>query len=346
MSTRALSHAELSSFTAQLAMILRAGISPTEGVAILLEDAADGADREILSQLHERLLSGDRLHKALEASGLFPAYLLHMVELGEESGSLDSVMEGLSDHYAREEALRRSVRSALVYPAVMVGMMLAVILVLLLKVMPVFRQVLLQLGSDVSGLSGFLYRLSADLQRYGALLISLLALLVLLGLYLGFSRRGRALLLRLGAALGFSRGILEKTALCRFAGALAITLRSGLNPERSMELLAALDKSPLFAEKLSRCRQAMEEGQALSRALYQAGFLSGMDYRLVLLGEHSGELDRALEKVARDSQDEVDRRLSRILAVIEPALVVFLSLVVGMILLSVMFPLLGILSGM
>lgn len=105
-----------------------------------------------------------------------PAYLLQMVKIAEETGTLDEVMQALSDHYAREDAIMHSIRSAVAYPAVMAGMMIAVIIILLVKVMPIFNQVFIQLGTEMTGISRGLMNVGTVLNRYSMFFLALLVL--------------------------------------------------------------------------------------------------------------------------------------------------------------------------
>ena len=148
---RPFSNMELSSFCGQMALILKSGISSTEGLTIMLEDAAPGDERTVLEDLSSNMQETGSLFLALEHAGMFPSYMLHMVEIGEETGTLDEVMESLQNHYEREEAISRSIRNSITYPMIMTGMMTVVVIVLLVKVMPIFNQVFIQLGTEMTG---------------------------------------------------------------------------------------------------------------------------------------------------------------------------------------------------
>lgn len=151
---RPFSNMELSSFCGQMALILKSGISSTEGLTIMLEDAAPGDERTVLEDLNSNMQETGSLFLALEHAGMFPSYMLHMVEIGEETGTLDEVMESLQNHYEREEAISRSIRNSITYPMIMTGMMAVVVIVLLVKVMPIFNQVFIQLGTEMTGFHG------------------------------------------------------------------------------------------------------------------------------------------------------------------------------------------------
>ena len=287
MDTKRFTNSELSSFCGQLALILRSGISATEGLTVMLDDTTDNTERAILQQILEKQEETGSLYPALACTNLFPAYLLQMVKIAEETGTLDEVMQALSDHYAREDAIMHSIRSAVAYPAVMAGMMIAVIIILLVKVMPIFNQVFIQLGTEMTGISRGLMNVGTVLNRYSMFFLALLVLLLAAGLTLSHSAKGRSSFYEMLCHFHLFRTLRDEISTCRFAGAMGLTL----------------------------------------------------------LGIRTGETEKVMDDIARISQENLDNQIGQILSAIEPTLVIALSLIVGVILLSVMFPLMGIMSG-
>lgn len=339
------SNTELSSFCGQTALVLRAGISAIEGLSIMLEDAASPEEKEVLEALLSEMQETGSLYLSLEKAGICPAYMLHMVQIGEETGTLDEVMEALKNHYEREESIRRSIRGSITYPLIMTGMMAAVIVVLLVKVLPIFNQVFIQLGSELTGFSRALMQAGTAISRYSAVFIVLLLVLAGFAIFGTRTASGKKMFRSLGYRLKPIRTIYENTAACRFASGMALTLSSGLNPERSMELVTALNDDPVFQEKISRCQEAVNQGEDISQALFSSGMFTGVYARMASIGAKTGSMDQVMEQIADLCQDDIDTRMNNMLAVLEPTLVILLSLIVGVILLSVMLPLMGIMSG-
>ena len=342
---KAFSSIELASFCGQIALILKSGISALEGLNIMLEDTFSPEEEPILKALIENMQETGSLYQALEETKLFPSYMIHMVEIGEETGTLDEVMAALQIHYEREDAVSKSIRSAVTYPMLMTGMMVAVIIVLLVKVMPIFNQVFVQLGSEMTGFSRILMNMGTAINRYSIAFTALLILAAFLILYGTRSQSGRKLCRKLGYHFSFSKAVYEELASCRFASGMALTLSSGLNPERSMELVDALNDDPFFQKKLNHCRQQMNDGKDLTDALFSSGIFTGMYARMASIGSKTGSMDQVMDTIASLYQDNIDNRMNNILATLEPTLVILLSLIVGVILLSVMLPLMGIMSS-
>lgn len=336
---------ELSGFCAQMGLILQSGLSTTEGLSVMLEDARDEEEKALLNSLLEETEQTGDFSGALEKSGFFPEYMTRMCRIGEETGTLDSVMNGLSDHFDREDSVRRSVRNAVTYPLVMTAMMAAVIVVLLVEVMPIFNRVFIQLGTEMTGFSRMLMDLGTAISRYAVVFAAVVALIIAAVVWCSRTESGARFAAKLSAKLGLGRKLREKAAACRLADGLSLTLGSGLSPDRCLELASTLVDDLQIREKLEKCRRKVDEGGDLIRALHEEGLFSGIYARMASIGSRTGSLDRALSRIAKLYQDEIDGDMSNLLAILEPALVIAVSLIVGGILLSVMLPLLGIMSG-
>ncbi len=345
ISQKPLSNQELGYFCSQLYMIVKSGISVTEGLSMMREETSSRQEKEILSALIEEMYLHGVFNIALETVGLFPEYMVNMVKLGEETGTLDEVLGTLQRHYERETAIRKSVRSAVTYPAAMTGMMLVVIVVLLTKVMPLFNRVFIQLGTEMSGLSGRLLGIGNTISRYSLVLTVLLAAVTAAGIWLATTEKGSAVLRNIGYKIPLARNIMEKTSASRLAGALSLILKSGINIDRGLELCYKVSDDTNFHKKLDRCKELTQQGVELSKALMESKIFTGMVARISSIGAKTGAMDNAMEQIAAIYQEDIDDSLNAMLAVIEPALVVMLSLMVGAVLLSVMLPLMGIMSG-
>lgn len=166
---------ELSSFCGQMGMLLHSGISTAEGLHILCDESKTDADRQILTPLIRSVEENGSLSRALDESGIFPTSMTAYVRTGEETGCLDEIMESLSSHYEQEEEISGQIRSAVTYPLLMLGMMAVVILVLLIKVLPVFQQVFNQMGMEMNGVSRGLLNAGNVISRYSSVFLILAA---------------------------------------------------------------------------------------------------------------------------------------------------------------------------
>ncbi len=333
LNTKRLSNLELAEFCNQMSMILHAGVSSLEGLNILLEDAKSEAEKELLTTMISEMENTGYFYNAALATAVFPEYALHMIKLGEETGTLDNIMEALSVHYTREENLAGMIRSSLFYPCIMIAMMALVIIVLLVKVMPVFQQVFQQLGQEMTGFSAGLLAFGQSLSKYSVAFIVIIAVIILLVI---FGRKH----------LPFQKKLQESMSACRFADGLSIALKSGMTSEQGLDLAANLVENEEYKDRIYKCKEMILEGTSLSEAFQKQRIFSGSYARIAHLADKTGTMDEALAHIAEEYEYTVNNRITNIIAKLEPTLVIVLSVIVGVILFSVMLPLLGIMSGM
>ena len=214
---RKLNNEELITFCSQMALILKSGISSLEGIYIMEDGDVSGDGREILKEIREEIEMCGMLYPAMKKSGVFPEYALHMTEIGEQTGRLDETMEALAAYYQREEEIFEAVKSAVTYPVAMLGMMLVIIIVLFIKVMPVFEQVYLQLGQEMTGVARNILNIG-NWMRQSAIILSVIAVIVLMIVCSAvFSEKFRNKLFEKISKIGFMKKLAWKRARTRFA---------------------------------------------------------------------------------------------------------------------------------
>lgn len=340
-----LSNAEISSFCSQTAMILNAGITPYDGMNILLQDTSDSKGRALIEEIIKVCSQGEKFYSALEVTGVFPDYVINMVKLGEQSGNLDNVMMSLAAYYDHEEMIADSIKSAVRYPLIMIGMMLLVIYVLLAKVLPIFNEVFVQLGSEMTGISSSLLRLGNTLNSGSLILLGIIILLFIL-YFLGFkTRKGRVFTTAFFNEFVLTRGFYERVAAGRFANGLAMTISSGFDTYNSLALVREIVGHNRTVEKIDICRKCIESGDNLAEALEKSKIFTSLYSRMVSVGFKTGSIDTVMAKISENYEKETDKKLQEIISVLEPTLVIILSLIVGLILLSVILPLMGIMTN-
>ncbi len=340
-----LSNAELATFCGQLAMILRSGISTLEGLSIMEEDVPEGGGKALLRGMIENMETGSGFSDAVEQAGCFPVYMCSMVRLGDQAGQLDDVLGSLAAYYRREEELARSIKSAVTYPLVMLGMMVVVMLVLIVKVLPVFNQVFAQLGTGLTGLSGAVLRMGQSLSRYSVLFVVLAAAAAAVCLYFFCTARGREQIRRFSTRFFGTKKLSEQIACARFASGMHLALHSGLNIDESLDTVSRLVEHPVVGRKVQNIRQAVAGGESLADAIDREEMFSGVYARMVRIGVKAGAVDDVMRQIAQQYDDDIAQRMASLISKLEPTLVAVLSVAVGMILLSVMLPLMGIMSN-
>lgn len=341
-----LNNRELFQFCEQFSIILRSGMSAIEGLAILNDDSQTERGKEILTFLYKDMEESGSLAHAMEQSGAFPASAAAYVRTGEETGCLDEVMKGLSAFYAKEIQITDQIQSAVAYPLVMLGMMTAVIVILLVKVLPVFRQVFRQLGLEMSGISGALLGIGETLSHYSTAFLILLAAMIGFILFLVLHPKGQELIRKIVCRFPGTKEIPVNLDYSRLCQCISLGIRSGLSPELCVELAGAVVTQTEIREKLASIQKQLAEGYGFTEAITESGLFKAMELRLISLGFQAGASDEVMEKLAEQYEEKSTDSVSHIVSILEPTIVIVLSILVGLVLLSVMMPLLGLLSEM
>lgn len=340
-----LNNSEIASFCKQTALILKAGITPAEGMDILIHDTISNEGKALLQQIRTSCNTGNYFYRALEETGVFPQYVIRLAALGEESGNLDSVLTSLGDYYEREESISDSIRSAVTYPLIMIAMMFFIILVLVIKVLPIFKQVFVQLGTEMTPFAESLMNAGNVLSTYAVVIAAILFVLVAACIIAYRLPSGKAKIKHFLTVFPFTAGFYEKVAAGRFARGMYLSYASGMDTYHSLDMIRQIVENKQMEHKIDLCKQEMEQHSDLPDALAKAEIFSNLYSRMVAVGFRSGSMDVVMLQIASHYEDETDRQLSRIVSVIEPTLVIVLSLIVGIILLSVLLPLMGIMSS-
>ena len=258
---------ELGSFCRQLGILIHSGMGPLESLHILLEESEADTDHEILSVLLSSMEKTGSLSQAITDSGFFPNSMAAYIKTGEQTGCLDEILDSLSGHYEQEQETSGQIRSAVTYPLLMLVMMGIVIIVLLVKVLPIFRQVFQQMGMEMNGFSSRLLNAGNIITRYSAFFLILAVILIGCILFLCLNKKGQQMLAKIVLHLPVLRDIPVALDYSRMTHGLALGQKSGLAPETSLALAEQLISHPLVLERLQKAADLLNTGYAFSDAL-------------------------------------------------------------------------------
>jgi type IV pilus assembly protein PilC len=342
---RELTPAELSLFFSNLELIYHSGLTPAEGFDILKQSTRDARTRKWLELLYQFSTMGMPLTESLTKAGRIPSYALSLLRIGEETGKLEDTCRSLHEYYDKRDELAQALRAALVYPSTMILMVFVVVIILLTQAMPVFDQVFNQLGFELTGIAGSLL-LAGQALRSSALYISaVLAAIVLIVLLLRVTPTGRHFFGLLYEHAPVTRELSFKLALQRFAFAMATMLKSGIDTDAALTLAEPLIENAKAGSKVHSIRLKVERGTGFQTAIEESELFPLEEMSLLAVGFRTGSDAQAFDQVGSSIAVSTERRLDRLVSAIEPALVGFMCVLVGIILLSVMLPLLGVLSN-
>lgn len=332
-----LSNAEIAAFCQQIAMILNAGLPTYYGISILCDEAPDKQTKELLSEIYKPMELGSPLYAALEQTKVFPPYMIRMIQLGEETGRLEDVLLSLSSYYEREDSIRASLKGAVTYPVVLTIMMVCVILIMITKILPVFSQIYEELGSELTGFSRTLLLISNTLNQY---MIVFLLILGCISLFIFILFRSE-----IGKFFYQGRPLSMSIAASRFANCMFLALASGLDTDRGLELARVLVNNPHMQIRIDKCKEHLTHGLNFPEALLRSGFFSKMYSSWIAIGYKTGAMDEIMQHISSSYETETDERITHFISILEPTLVIILCAFIGMILVSFLLPLLGIMSS-
>ena len=346
MSKKMLTNGEISAFCMGLSLLIHSGVGVGDGLALLAEEETDGQYKEMLSDLADSADNGVSLAEAVKKCGRFPDYVCGLLEVGDRSGRTEEALTALSRYYEDRARLDHQVKSALLYPAILLIIMLAVIAVLLIKVLPVFNEVYAYLGASLTGIAGGLLSLGRALDAAMPVLCVILGLVVLFLILFSAVPSFREKLTGAWRSRMGDRGVSRKINTACFAQSLSMGLSSGLPLEEALTLAGSLlEGVPSAKARCDDCKKRLESGESLSAAMKASGALPNAECRLLEIGLRSGTGDAAMEQIARRLSEESETALEESVARVEPALVMVTSVLVGIILLAVMLPLMNIMTS-
>ncbi len=319
--------------------------SSRDGISALGENMEEDGLRIVFHQMEETVRETGSLYQALKTAGIFPAYMVNMVHIGENLGKLEEVMEALADYYEREDNLRETVRSAVMYPLVLTALMVVVIGFLVAKVFPVFTQVVQGLDDTAAASSGVILDLGITVGEIALAVLGILFLVVLaLFLYSKTKWNGKKLHVFFNHFF-LTKRLAVKIASGRFASVTAMMLSFGCDMDQALEWIPDVITNKTVTKKAAECRERMARGEPFASAVLETGMFSGVHAKMVSIGAAIGCEDTVMKKLADIYEEEIDRSVNTAVSMIEPVMTVVLAVIMGAVLLSVMLPLMSILSS-
>jgi general secretion pathway protein F len=335
--------AEVTTFTRDLALLLKAGARLDDALELLASDADVGRLRPVVGKLRGALLSGESLAEAVAAHpALFPPMYVALVRVGEVSGTLDQVLEMLGAERARSEQMRRKLTDAMQYPAFVLVAAAGVMLFFILFVLPQFSSVLQDFGGKSDTALGTFIHLSEFMRANGTAL-SLASIALIASIWLTLRRPGAraAIVGAVGRTPGLA-GIFRFYRTTLFCRNLGVLLGSGLSLTATLRILVDIMAVTGNVDGWTAAADRVRHGGKLSEALSASSGLPPMALRMLRLGEETGQLPALAGRVAEFYETKLQRSLDRLVAIIGPLAIIGISTVVGGLIVSVMTALLSV----
>ena len=335
----------LAIFTRQFSVMLDAGLPLVQCLEILGEQEENRTFRAIIQKVRSDVEQGSSLAEAMRRHPkAFDDLFVNMVAAGEAGGILDIILQRLATYLEKITKLKAQVKSALIYPASVITIAIAVVWIILRFVIPTFAQLFAGLGSEMPWITQVVVGASRFLGRYSLwMVLALIALGIFLNRWHKTDRGRRAIdgfLLKI-PIIGM---LLRKIAVARFCRTLATLTTSGVPILDGLEITAKTSGNAIIEDAVMAVRRSVEEGKTVSEPLAETKVFPPMVVQMINVGEQTGALDQMLSKIADFYEDEVDTAVGGLMKLIEPLLIAFLGAVIGVIVAAMYLPLYSIIT--
>lgn len=338
-SGRTLSTQELAILTRQLATLLVAGLPLVEALGVLIEQAEKKPVQTILADIREQIREGKALSAAMEnyPRDISPIYV-HMIRAGETSGALDQILFRLADFLENQVKLQSKVTSAALYPALMLAVGITVLFFLMTFVVPKITAVFADLHQALPWPTRLLIAVSGFLSRFWIVLLAG-TILSIVGVrrFLG-TQAGRAQGDRLLLQLPLVGSVTRMVAISRLTSTLATMLASGVQLLEALGIAKRVMNNVVLERAVEEARGSIREGESIAEPLKRSGAFPPLVTHMIGVGEKSGEMEEMLRRIAQIYDGEVDRVVTRLTALMEPIMILFMGVVVFFIVLAILLP--------
>jgi type IV pilus assembly protein PilC len=327
-------------FSRQFSTMVNAGLPILQGLTIVAEQAENPDFRVVMTKVRDDISNGVPLSDAMaKYPKVFNTLYVNMVKAGEQGGILDVIFERLSEYLEKAEGVTRKVKSAMMYPVVVMSVACLVVIFLMVKVVPTFRDVFASFGAKLPAPTQFLIDVSDFLASKKSLLI--VVFLVLAWTAITMYRKTKV------GAYNWDKMILslpvfgvlvQKASVAKFARTLGTLIKSGVPIMDALETVAKTSGNLVLEKAVLNARDSVREGKTLTQPLKESKVFPPMVTQMINVGEETGALDAMLSKIADFYEDEVDAAVEGLTSIIEPILIVFLGVTIGFIVVAMFMP--------
>lgn len=337
--SRKIGGGELAVFSRQFATMINAGLPVVTALKVLGRQTVNHRLKRALAEIGADVEAGESLAAAFARQNeTFPTVMVQMIAAGEVGGILDDVLTRLATHLEKEEVIRQKVRSALVYPVIVSGVALLVVIFLMIFVVPRFVELYADMGAELPWATKVLMSVSHTVKSYWWAGGGLAGLSVPGLRYWLRTEQGAVTWDRILLKLPIFGSMVAKRSIARFSRTLGGLLSSGITILKALAVVERTVGNRVIAGGVRDALEAVRQGQTLTAPLRQSGYFPPMVLEMISVGEETGTMEEMLGKVADFYEEEVQRTAERLSSSLEPAILVALALTVGFIVASMMMP--------
>jgi len=323
----------------QMAIMVTAGIPVADSLGILLNQTVNDTLSDILRVIYMQLQEGQTLSSALASyASVFPSVMIYMIAAGEHGGVLDIVLNRLSVYLEKDYQMREKLKSAMLYPLLLMSLSIIVLVFILVFIMPLFVTLFDNANVQLPLITRLLLTGSYFIVNYGWILILFFSLIGAIG-YSFYQRppcreRVDQILLK----TPFLGEFFTKMAIARFSSTLATLLKGGVPIDKAVGIVTKIIGNRYLTKIFSIAKSDLQKGVSLSKSLQDQTVFEPMFLQMLLVGETTGELDQILQKTAQYYETDLDRISERMGVLLEPLMIIILGIIIGSIVLSIAWP--------
>jgi type IV pilus assembly protein PilC len=336
---------DLSLFTRQLSTMVSAGLPIVRSFQILEEQTRSPMLRRAVGDIRTNLEGGMALNDCMaQHPKIFSPMYVSMVKAGETGGALDTILSRLADTLERDREINSKVKSASIYPIMILCVALLVVIFILTFVMPVFVEQFTSSGTELPAFTAFFMGVSYFIRDNGLLLLIVIVLLVVGLKWVGTKPNGRLFFDRLYLNLPIVGKAINRIAVSRFTRILGTLIKSGVPILEALEVLRGVVGNRVISDAIGEARDSIREGQSVAAPIAATGVFEPMVTQMISVGEETGALDDMLERMAVFYDNEVNFAIDALLKSLEPIMIIFVAGIIGAIIIATYLPIFNIVS--
>jgi type IV pilus assembly protein PilC len=341
-----LSLSDLSVFCHQFASLLSVGINIFEAIVIIIQETTNKPLKKSLEDIEHMVRQGVQLSTCMSTyKGAFPKFMIDMINIGEESGTLDMVLQRLSEYYNRENKVKNKMAKAMSYPVILFIVSNIVVQILLIYVIPIFISTLEELGGSVPQMTRMVLSVSYFFRENFDSIMLVVLFGVSIAVYIRKLDNAAIFFQKLIMENTFTKIIARKIIAVKISRALGILLNSGIPVIKALEITKNTAGNDFIKEKLENCIDSIKKGNTFSQSLSELNIFPGMLCSMARIGEESGALSEMMVKASVILEEELHNTIEKVASLMEPMLIIFISIFVGFILITLVGPMFQIMEA-
>lgn len=335
---------ELSIFSRQFATMINAGIPILQSLTIIADQIESKGLKEVVKKIKDDIGNGSTLSDGMaKYPNIFSTLYVNMIKAGETGGILDGVMLRLSTYLEQADALKRKVKSALVYPIVVSSIATIVVIFLLVAVIPTFKDIFASFGATLPAPTRILLGISETLQKIFLPPLVFIILPSVVAAVIGFlkllkTNKGRKKWNALQLKLPIFGMLFRKVAVSKFTRTFGTLIKSGVPILQALDIVAKTSGNMVVEEAILKAKNSIKEGESITAPIKACGIFPPMVVQMISVGEETGTLDEMLVKSADFYDDEVETAIAGLTSMIEPLLMAFMGVTIGAIVIAMFMP--------